>query len=259
MRKRTHHRPDDGPLEAEAAPVPAVLGDGPNGACGAVPPPFSAGVALELCFRAAAAARAAGTSGAAVGPNEEMFATEFADVRSNARSPATTFARFAAVGDAVDAAAEEDGAWSSADRDAGVEDVRASSVTAGVTPSAIVVPGAAAGIGGGLLSPVPASPGPAVVCVAPNVEAESVVFGAGRVAEAAGDGASVPRAAGTGAGASRAVGAGATGGAGVVAGGGAAAVIGAAVTVRAGARVVSGAGVGLMTGAAARASGAVAG
>jgi hypothetical protein len=62
-----------------------------------------------------------------------MFATEFADVRSNARSPATTFARFAAVGDAVDAAAEEDGAWSAADRDAGVEDVRARSVTAGVT------------------------------------------------------------------------------------------------------------------------------
>ena len=138
MRKRTHHRPDDGPLEAAAAPVPAVLGDGPDGACGVVPPPFSAGVALELCFWAAAAARAAGTSGAAVGPNEEMFATEFADVRSNARSPATTFARFAAVGDAVDAAAEEDGAWSAADRDAGVEDVPARSVTAGVTPSAIV-------------------------------------------------------------------------------------------------------------------------
>jgi hypothetical protein len=38
-----------------------------------------------------------------------MFATEFADVRLNGRSPATTFARFAAVGDAVEAA-EEDGA-----------------------------------------------------------------------------------------------------------------------------------------------------
>jgi hypothetical protein len=221
-----------------------------------VPPPFPAGVALELCFRAAAAARAAGTSGAAVGPNEEMFATEFADVRSNARSPATTFARFAAVGDAVDAAAEEDGASSAADRDAGVEDVPARSVTAGVTPSAIVVPGAAAGIGGGLLSPVPAGPGPAVVCLTPNVETESVVFGAGRVAEAAGDGASVPGAAGTGAGARRAVGAGATGGAGVVSGGGAASVIGAASTVRAGVRVVSDAGVGLMTGAGAWAAGA---
>ena len=243
------------PLEAAAAPVPAVLGDGPNGACGVVPPPFPAGVALELCFRAAAAARAAGTSGAAVGPNEEMFATEFADVRSNACSPATTFARFAAVGDAVDAAAEEDGASSAADRNAGVEDVPARSVTAGVTPSAIVVPGAAAGIGGGLLSPVPAGPGPAVVCLTPNVEAESVVFGAGRVAEAAGDGASVPRAAGTGAGAGRAVGAGAPGGAGVVSGG-AASVIGAASTVRAGARVVSDAGVGLMTGAGAWAAGA---
>jgi hypothetical protein len=253
MRKRTHHRPDDGPLEAAAAPVPAVLGDGPKGACGVVPPPFPAGVALELCFRAAAAARAAGTSGAAVGPNEEMFATEFADVRSNARNPATTFARFAALGD--DAAAEEDGASSAADRNAGVEDVPARSVTAGVTPSAIVVPGAAAGIGGGLLSPVPAGPGPAVVCLTPNVETESVVFGAGRVAEAAGDGASVPRAAGTGAGARRAVGAGATGGAGAVSGSGAASVIGAASTVRAGARVVSGAGVGLMTGAGARAAG----
>jgi len=152
--------------------VPPVFGDGPDGACGVVPPPFPAGVGLELCFRAAATARAAETGGAAVGPSEEMFATEFADVRSNACSPATTFARFAAVGDAVDAAAEEDGAWSAADRDAGVEDVRARSVTAGVTPSAIVVPGAAAGIGGGLLSPVPAGPGPAVVCVAPNAEAE---------------------------------------------------------------------------------------
>jgi hypothetical protein len=259
MRKRTHHRPDDGPLEAAAAPVPAVLGDGPNGACGVVPPPFSAGVALELCFWASAASRAAGTSRAAVGPNEEMFATEFADVRWNARSPATTFARFAAVGDVVEAAAEEDGAWSAADRDADVEDVPARSVTAGVTASAIVVPGAAAGIGGGLLSSVPAWPGPSVVCVAPNVEAESVVFGAGRVAEAAGDGASVPAAAGTGARARRAVGAGATGGAGVVSSRGAASVIGAASTVRAGASVVSGAGVGLMTGAGARAAGAVAG
>jgi hypothetical protein len=256
MRKRTHHRPDDGPLEAAAAPVPAALRDGRKGACGVVPPPFPAGVALELCFRAAAAARAAGTSGAAVGPNEEMFATEFADVRSNARSPATTFARFAAVGDAVDAAAEEDGASSAADRNAGVEDVPARPVTAGVTPSAIVVPGAAAGIGGGLLSPVPAGPGPAVVCLTPNVETESVVFGAGRVAEAAGDGASVPGAAGTGAGARRAVGAGATGGAGVVSGGGAASVIGAASTVRAGVRVASDAGVGLMTGAGAWAAGA---
>src|SRR3954451_3271402 len=167
MRKRTHHRPDEGPIEAAPAPVPAVLGDGPNGACGVVPPPFPAGVALKLCFRAATAACAAGTSGAAVSPNEEMFATEFAKVRPNARSPATTFARFAAVGDAVDAAAGEDGAWSAADRDAGVEDARARSVTAGVTPSAIVVPGAAAGIGGGLLSPASAWSGPAVVCVAP--------------------------------------------------------------------------------------------
>jgi hypothetical protein len=236
--------------------VPPVFGDGRDGACGVLPPPFPAGVGLELCFRAAATARAAETRGAAVGPNEEMFATEFADVRSNARSPATTFARFAAVGDAVDAAAEEDGACSAADRDAGVEDVRARSVTAGVTPSAIVVPGAAAGIGGGLLSPVPAGPGPAVVCVAPNAEAESVAVGAGGVAEAAGDGASFPRAAGTGAGAGRAVGAGATGGAGVVSGGGAASVIGAASTVRAGGRVVSDAGVGLMTGAGAWAAGA---
>jgi hypothetical protein len=188
-----------------------------------------------------------------------MFATEFADVRLNARSPATTFARFAAVGDAVDAAAEEDGAWSAADRDADVEDVPARSVTAGVAPSAIVVPGAAAGIGGGLLSPAPARPGPSVVCVAPNVEAACVVVGAGGVSEAAGDGASAPRAAGTGAGAGRAVGAGATGGAGVVAGGGGASVIGAASTVRAGACVASGAGVRLMTGAGARAAGAGAG
>jgi hypothetical protein len=136
--------------------------------------------------------------------------------------------------------------------------VPARSVTAGVTPSAIV-PEAAAGIGGGLLSPVPAGPGPAVVWLTPNVEAESVAFGAGRVAEAAGDGASVPGAAGTGAGARRAVGAGATGGAGAVSGGGAGAVIGAASTVRAGASAVSGPGVGLMTGAGARAAGAVAG
>jgi hypothetical protein len=243
MRKRTHHRPDDGPLEAAATPVPAVLGDGPNGACGVVPPPLSAGVASELCFWAAAASRAAGPSRAAVGPKEEMYATKFADVRWNACRPATTFARFAAVGDAVDAATDADGAWAAADRDAGAEDALARSVTAGVTASAIVVPGAAASIGGGLVSSVSAGRGPAVICVAPDVEAESAVVGVGRVAEAAGDGASVPRAAGTGPRARRAVGTGATSGAGVVSGGGAASGIGAASTVRAGACVVSGAGV----------------
>ena len=189
-----------------------------------------------------------------------MFATEFADVRSNARSPATTFARFAAVGDAVDAAAEEDGAWSAADRDAGVEDVRARSVTAGVTPSAIVVPGAAAGIGGGLLSPVPAGPGPAVVCLAPNAGAESVAVGAGGACRGSRRRCIVSaRGWDRGAGARRAVGACATGGAGVVSGGGAGSVIGAASTVRAGASVMSDAGVGLMTGAGAWAAGAGAG
>ena len=61
--------------------MPPVFGGGPDGACGVVPPPFPAWVGLDLCFRAAATARAADTGGAAVGPNEEMFATEFADVR----------------------------------------------------------------------------------------------------------------------------------------------------------------------------------
>jgi hypothetical protein len=119
MRKRSHHRPDDRPPEAAAAAVPAAFGDGPSGARGVVPPPFPVGVGMVLCLRAAATARVAEASGVAVGPNEEMVATEIADVRCSARIPAATLARFAAVDDAVDAAAEESAVLAT-DRDASV-------------------------------------------------------------------------------------------------------------------------------------------
>jgi hypothetical protein len=194
--------------------VPAEFGDGPVGASGVTPPPLPAGAGVELSLLAARTASVAETGGTAVGPSAEMmgtdwFGTVFPDVRANARSPAAT----------------EDGAWSSTDGDAGV-----------VTSSPSVVLGAAAAIGG--------APGPAALCVAPTVEAGSVVVGAGGTPDGAGGAGSLRRVAGTAVGAGRAVGAGAAGGVGVASGGGAAPTMGAPSTVRAGVRAVLGAGAG---------------
>jgi hypothetical protein len=182
MRKRSHHRPDDRPPEAAAATEPAVFGDGPDGACGVEAAPFPAGAGVALCLRAAATAGVVRTGGAAVWPSVEALVVAFADWRPNACSAATTVARFAAGVGAVDAEAEEDGAWAAADGDTGVDDV----------PSRLVVTGAAAAVGAVLMSPMLTRPGADVVGAAATVEAGSAAVGAGGVAEAAGGGESVP-------------------------------------------------------------------
>jgi hypothetical protein len=104
--------------------VPAAFGHGPDGACGPLPPPAPAGVGFEVWRRAVATARFAVTSAAALGPTVETLCAMLAGVSLNACSPATTFAGLAGVSDEVDAVGN-DAAWSSADRDVGVDDVPA--------------------------------------------------------------------------------------------------------------------------------------
>jgi hypothetical protein len=98
-----------------------VFGDGPDGESGPVPP-APAGAGFELWRRTVSAARLATTSTAAVGPTVATVVTMWAGVSLNARNPATTFAGLAAVGDGVDAVAEDE-AWSATDPDAGVPEL----------------------------------------------------------------------------------------------------------------------------------------
>jgi hypothetical protein len=132
-RHRSHHRPDDNPPDPAAAPVPAALGDGPDGDSGPVPPPAPAGVGSGLWWRTVSAARFVVTRTAVVGPTVETVVLMWAGVSSNACSPATTLPGLAGASAEVDAAAD-DGTWS-ADRDAGAFDVPP--VTAGVPAESI--------------------------------------------------------------------------------------------------------------------------